>query len=373
MTIKLTPRAGTIIQQLAIEARVSGAPVGPEHLLLALVNDPVGVAGRVLHRRGLKAYVVSDLESVITDVQPQVAYDSQHATMTPLGRAILEQAEAEARRLGSDAMGTEHLLLALVKGEDGVAGQILRRRRLQVTDVESDIRQLPSESTPRDIGVTIKLTPGTHGIVDEAEAEAWRLGSDVMGTEHLLLALVKDEDGLAGQILRRRLQVTDVESDIRQLPSESRPRETGATIKLTPRTQATLEQAETEARRLGSDVMGTEHVLLALVNDEEGGAGQILRRRGLHITDVEGDINEAIAPRESAAFPGHPHPWGSRVEHDEDGNAVINADGSLRQYLIDREGRPVLDAQGRRMRSKLDPNGDVLLDEKGEPRIEPIN
>jgi len=356
--IELTSRAGEIIKQAAATARASQVPVGPEHVLLALVEDDFSGAGRVLHARGAATDIKNDVQAELANRQagPEAReVPEQKGVLADAGRRILEVAEEEARRMGASAMGTKHLLLALMKDERGVASQILRHRGIRTSDIEA----IDSEHEPTTTGMTVPSTPRTQRVLEVAEDEARRMGASAMGTKHLLLALMKDERGVASQILRHRGIRT---SDIEAIDSEHEP--------ITP---GVFESAENEAQRMGAKAVGTEHLLLALVKDQRGAARQILRDRGIMPTEIEADVQAVFAPQERPAFPGHPQPWGTKVEHDRDGTPVINPDGSLRQYLVDSDGRPVLNAQGQRVNWKLDPNGDALLDETGQPLIEPID
>ena len=143
----------------------------------------------------------------------------------------------------------------------------------------------------------------------------------------------------------------------------------------TPRVQRILQEAEAEAIRSGSTSIGTEHLLLALARDDEGVAGQLLRRLGV-VAAIEADVAALMServPPEWEAFSDHPMPWRSAVMTDAEGSPMVNADGTLRQYFIDDEGRPVLDRHGRRMHVRVGPGGRAVRDEHGVPELTPVD
>lgn len=118
---------------------------------------------------------------------------------------VLKATKDEARALGHDHVGTEHLLLGLTSG-DGIAAAALRRLGVDHDAVRGHVEEI--------IGVCAgpgparaPFTPRTKKILELAVREAIRLTADRVRTEHLLLALVREGQGLAAQILVQRLGV----------------------------------------------------------------------------------------------------------------------------------------------------------------------
>jgi hypothetical protein len=119
---------------------------------------------------------------------------------TPRKRRSLELAKAEARELRHNHIGTEHLLLGLIREEGGVAARALARLNVGADAVRHEIVTIiglgaaPADADP-------PFTPRVKKVLHLAEREARRLSHGYIGTEHLLLALVREGDGLAAQIL----------------------------------------------------------------------------------------------------------------------------------------------------------------------------
>jgi len=122
---------------------------------------------------------------------------------TPRARRSIGAAAEEARRLNDDHVGTEHLLLGLLKEPDGVAVKALdacgHPAEAVRAAVEAEAR--PRARRSRAIG-RVEFTPGARQALDLTMREAVSLGHDYIGTEHILLALMTEEDGQAAETLR---------------------------------------------------------------------------------------------------------------------------------------------------------------------------
>ncbi len=111
-------------------------------------------------------------------------------------------AEAEALGLRHNYVGTEHLLLGLLGIDDGVAATVLTRLGVSAPEARSEIQQIIGRGSAPPTGQP-PFTPRSKKVLDLAHGEAKRLGHNYVGTEHLLLGLVREGEGLAAQILGR--------------------------------------------------------------------------------------------------------------------------------------------------------------------------
>ena len=120
---------------------------------------------------------------------------------TQRARRVLALAQEEAERLNHTYIGTEHLLLGMVKEENGIAGQVLRRLGVTPQKVEEMVLRMsgPGRRTPHS---KPDLTPRIRRVIELAVDEARRMGHHYIGTEHLLLGLVRLGDGMAVDILK---------------------------------------------------------------------------------------------------------------------------------------------------------------------------
>jgi len=120
---------------------------------------------------------------------------------TQRARRVLSLAHQEAERMRQNVIGTEHLLLGLIEEEGGVAGRVLRELGLEPERVREMVERMSGFGQYR--GGKIDLAPGTQQVLEFAIEEARRMGHHYIGTEHLLLGLVRSQDGLAMEVLRK--------------------------------------------------------------------------------------------------------------------------------------------------------------------------
>ncbi len=123
---------------------------------------------------------------------------------TDRARQVMQFAEQEARRFNHEYIGTEHILLGLVKEGSGVAGQALANLGLDLRtvriEVEREVQGRPSGGPP---GRWSPLTPWGHKVLEHAAEEARHLDHHYVGTEHLLLGLLHEKESVAARVLVR--------------------------------------------------------------------------------------------------------------------------------------------------------------------------
>jgi len=120
---------------------------------------------------------------------------------TQRARRVLSLAHQEAERMRHNYIGTEHLLLGLIREEGGVAGRVLRELGLEPERVQEIVERLTGAGQYR--GGKLDLSPGTQQVLEHAVDEARRMGHHYIGTEHLLLGLVRYNEGVAMDVLRK--------------------------------------------------------------------------------------------------------------------------------------------------------------------------
>jgi Clp amino terminal domain, pathogenicity island component len=118
---------------------------------------------------------------------------------TPRARALLPGAEAEARRLGHNYVGTEHILLALFADPASLAARILDEAEIARSTIDQHVLNITPRGSAADEAPP--FTPLATACIDKAGAEARRLGHNYVGTEHVLLALFSEPEGLAAKVL----------------------------------------------------------------------------------------------------------------------------------------------------------------------------
>src|SRR5678816_2041682 len=142
-----------------------------------------------------------------------------------------------------------------------------------------------------------RFTDRVRKVIYYARDEAARLQHDYIGTEHLLLGIVREGEGIAAKVLAK------LELDFEQIQQavENMVKSTGGTLTIgeipfTPRAKRVLELAIEEARLLGHNYVGTEHLLLGLIREGEGVAAQVLAELGVDRKRVREEVLKLLGP-----------------------------------------------------------------------------
>src|SRR5213083_1662751 len=146
-----------------------------------------------------------------------------------------------------------------------------------------------------------RFTDRARRVVVLAQEEARMLNHNYIGTEHILLGLIHEGEGVATKALESlgisleavRQQVEEIIGQGQQAPSGHIP--------FTPRAKKVLELSLREALQLGHNYIGTEHILLGLIREGEGVAAQVLQRLGGDLNRVRAEVMEVLAAPEGVA------------------------------------------------------------------------
>jgi ATP-dependent Clp protease ATP-binding subunit ClpA len=217
--------------------------IGTEHLLLGLLGEPRGVAAKVLGGFGMT------LDGARDDVRARVGRGQTparpgHIPFTPRGKKVLELALRESLQLHHDYIGTEHLLLGLIREGDGVGVAILVAACGSLESVRAAVlAALPTATAESrrwmtqlasrrpgatDEGQALRTTPAADSGLDEAARLA---GTDPVGSHHLVLAALANPDSAAARALsalgldldqaQQALRQADVTGSADELPEEA--------------------------------------------------------------------------------------------------------------------------------------------------------
>jgi hypothetical protein len=122
---------------------------------------------------------------------------------TDRARRVVALSQDEARALDHDYIGTEHLLLGLIREEDGVAARALMSLGVSFEVIESQVVEVVGRGPGQPTG-HIPFTPRAKKILELALREAQQLGHAYIGTEHILLGIVREGEGVAAQVLQHQ-------------------------------------------------------------------------------------------------------------------------------------------------------------------------
>ena len=302
---------------------------------------------------------------------------------TNRARHVVVLAQEEARRLGHNYIGTEHVLLGLLGEPGGVAFQALERFGVTLEGAREAVTAMIGPGK-KPMSGHIPFTPRAKKTLELALREALQLHHGYIGTEHILLGLIREGDGVAAQILRQysadllpiRMAVLDL---VPALPAEMSPakgprwlrRRSAADLGEALRRGESAEAGEaggqtgmrttpaadtslTEAARLaGSRPVGSHHLLLAALGDPDTAAARALAALGV-------DLDQAREALRSADVTGtsdeQPEEAGRRqmVVRVTEEQVTIEA----RDPAIIKLGRATADALG----NKADPLGTIRGD-----------
>ena len=121
---------------------------------------------------------------------------------TERGRKVIIYAKEEAEKRQNDYLGTEHLLIAILREEDGLPVAILKRMGITREEIRMDVERNLPQGTDLMTFEDIPFTPRAKKVLELAVEEARLLGHNYIGSEHILLGLVREEEGIGGKILR---------------------------------------------------------------------------------------------------------------------------------------------------------------------------
>ena len=120
---------------------------------------------------------------------------------TDRARKVMQLANQEAQRFNHEYIGTEHILLGLVKEDSGVAANALENLHIDRRKVRIEIEKILQSGPSSDYSGKLPQTPRAKKVIEYAIEEARNLVLNYVGTEHLLLGLLREEEGVAAQVL----------------------------------------------------------------------------------------------------------------------------------------------------------------------------
>ena len=221
---------------------------------------------------------------------------------TNRARHTVVLAQEEARRLQHNYIGTEHVLLGLLGEPEGLAFRALERFDMSLQGTREEVMAIIGTGNATVSG-HIPFTPRAKKILELALREALQLNHNYIGTEHILLGVIREGDGVGSQILKQHAEVGQIRAAVIDLLAKTPPTEaTRARRWLRRRSEAGSGEAPepgespelrttpaadtslTEAARLaGSQPVGSHHLLLAALADADTAAARALTALGVDL------------------------------------------------------------------------------------------
>jgi ATP-dependent Clp protease ATP-binding subunit ClpC len=209
-----------------------------------------------------------------------------------------------------------------------------------------------------------RFTERARKVIILAKEEARRFNHDYIGTEHILLGLLREGEGVAATVLQKMgISLENIRLEIEKLVQPGPTTQIIGDIPFTPRAKKALELAAEEARSLGHNYIGTEHLLLGLIREGEGIASQVLLNLGMDLNSVRNEVMELLG----SALPG----FGQASQQQKTKTPALDAFGrDLTALAKENKLDPVIDRQQEIERviqilSRRTKNNPVLLGEAG--------
>jgi ATP-dependent Clp protease ATP-binding subunit ClpA len=142
-----------------------------------------------------------------------------------------------------------------------------------------------------------RFTDRARKVMQLANQEAQRFNHEYIGTEHILLGLVQEGSGVAANVFKNLdIDLCKVRLEVEKIIQVGPDMTNMGKLPQTPRAQKVIEYALEEARNLNHNYVGTEHLLLGLLREEEGVAAQILMNLGLELEDMREEVLNLLGP-----------------------------------------------------------------------------
>jgi ATP-dependent Clp protease ATP-binding subunit ClpA len=295
-------------------------------------------------------------------------------------KRVLALAQDEAIRFNHNYIGTEHLLLGLVREGEGVAARVLDSFGVELSKVRTAVQFIIGRGDSTTSPSEITLSPRMKKVIELAIDEARKLGHRHIGTEHLLLGLVGEGGGIANGVLVKlgvplekvRHQVIATlgqPHDATPPPTPSRP--VGPFDRFTDTSRRVLALAGDEAVRMRHQHLGTEHVLIGLLQMQTDGttAQRALGALGVTLERARTGVSSAVPPGDRAGTMPNDITWDPGVQRLIDkaretaGNGPVAPEHLLLALVADtgNVGAQVLaglGATGDRVRETIDRSND---------------
>ena len=306
---RFSDRARKIMELAKEEAdKLQSGHIDTEHILLGLIKEGRGVGAKVLKDlMGDTGELWEDIVGLNTEgpgLKNNISLPGMPA-QTQEAKNVINYAIESARTLGHPYVGSEHILLGLLREEEGIAAAALTNKGVNLDNAREgvinlvgalrDTKDYEREHTEklkrRGMPFFSRFTDRAGKVMALANQEAHRFNHDYIGTEHILLGLIVEGNGTGTQVLRNMgVTLNQVRLDVEQIVKSGPELCTRGKLPQTPRSRKVIKCAVQEALDLNHTYVGTEHLLLGLMCVEDGVAAQVLLNLGLQREAIREEI-----------------------------------------------------------------------------------
>ncbi len=192
-----------------------------------------------------------------------------------------------------------------------------------------------------------RFTDRARKVMQLANQEAQRFNHEYIGTEHVLLGLIKEGSGVAANVLKNLdVDLRKIRLEVEKLVQSGPDMVTMGKLPQTPRAKKVIEYSMEEARNLNHNYVGTEHILLGLLREQEGVAAQVLMNLGLKLEEVREEVLNLLGHGIEGSEGGERHPGGGSSSESS------SRSGKSKTPALDSFGRDLTELA---RQNKLDP------------------
>src|SRR6056297_883878 len=198
-----------------------------------------------------------------------------------------------------------------------------------------------------------RFTDRARKVMQLANQEAQRFNHEYIGTEHILLGLVKEGSGVAANVLKNlEVDLRKIRLEVEKLVQSGPEMVTVGKLPQTPRAKKVIEYSMEEARNLNHSYVGTEHILLGLLREQEGVAAQVLMNLGLKLEDVREEVLNLLGHGLEGAEVGERGGRAGDSESGSGGGGSSSKSGKSKTPALDSFGRDLTELA---KKGELDP------------------
>jgi len=220
-------------------------------------------------------------------------------------RKVVALANQEAQRLNHEFIGTEHILLELIKESAGIGAYALKNLGIDLEKLRAEMEKMLEPG--QDVFDAGKL-PQTHHskqVIEMAIEECRSLKHKYVGTGHILLGLLRVKESVAGQLLINiglkledaRKEVLRLEESISEIYSSRDVKEgKNRFMRFTDRARQVMALANQEAQRFYHDYIGTEHILLGLIKVDARIGDNAFANLGIDLEELRAEVKKMLEP-----------------------------------------------------------------------------
>jgi ATP-dependent Clp protease ATP-binding subunit ClpA len=261
---------------------------------------------------------------------------------TDRARRAVALAAEEARMLNHNYLGTEHLLLGLIREGDGVAAQALELLGISLQAVRQEVEAIISrgEHVPSEV---IPFTPRSKKVLDLSLRESLQLGHDYIGTEHILLGLIREGDGVAAQVLvKLGANPSRVRQQVIQLIDGQQSREGAPVTEMQARPDVVEVRLAALEQRVGTgpDTSDLDEQVAQVRREKESAIDAKDYAQAAALRNREKELLASKAARQQQWAAGHPALPVLAERYQQLTDEVERLRALLRQHGIDPHDKP---------------------------------